>query len=423
MMNPFNKSFLLPLAFFCSSAFSSPKEGTIKLYQIGKNGRYCVSTSGEESGCISGVNESKDWVNILDTLKDSNVEFYNLTDVVHDMRFSGVNAEDMPVQRPGAEAASKTMTQADPEKRSIECSFHGSQVGLGYRVVALEEKTAGHPGASQMANNPRVASINSNTDAEENIRPFSLVQSLAPTKLADVSAYVLANGNPEEADWLRKTRPELSNGSPEKTSEVNQIKQSGSTWEVGLLNPLPDLALSPVNISQETELRAIEEPAGIEMKRNPLERFPSWLIFTNGKYPDADKYYFEGGTLVLLPPSGDDFFNPSSLARNQELSPASLLPAGSSLGGSTQSLFKASPLGLVTPQNMGEPRKWRGSWMILLGLGLVTASRLFERRQGERRKNPLAQAPSIPVTNAIKGSGVSASALLGLKKSEKNKAL
>ena len=407
----------MPGVFLSFMAFSAPKEGTIKLYQIGKNGRYCVSTSGDESGCISGIDENKEWINILDTIKDSNVEFYNLTDVVHDMRFSGVNAEDMPIQRPGAEAASKTMTQTDLERRSIECSFHGAQVGVGYRVVALEEKSAGHPGASQMANNPGIPGVNPNSDDGESFRSFAQVQALAPTRLADVSPYVLANGNPEEAQWLRKIRPELSNEPAQKSSEV-AIKGTSSNWEVGTLNPLSDFVLSQVNVGRETQVGELEEPELLsEKKATSKNRFPSWLIFKSGKYPDSDKYYFEGDTLVLLS-DGEAFFNPS-LTQNPTLA-ASLIPSGKSLGGKNRLPLKKTQLGLQSSKEPEGRFKW--SWMIFTGLGLLTASRLLERREGDRRKNTTLSAPAIPLSKTLKGSGAGASALLALKKSSKNKA-
>ena len=242
---------LLGVVLFFSNLTLAEQEGTVKLYQIGKNGKYCVSTSGDEKGCISGRKDNNELVNYLDMIKNQNVEFYNLSDVVHDMRFTGANAEDMPIQRPGAEAASKTLRSADPEKQAIECTFHGAQVGVGYRVLTAEEKSAPHPGAPEMTAGRTGSGVNANSDTGGNSRSFSQVQSLSPTSLADVSSFVLAQGNPMEAEWLMKTRPELQQQFPERASALGLEKnpsgpqtKANPEWQISVSNKLPGGAKS-----------------------------------------------------------------------------------------------------------------------------------------------------------------------------------
>jgi hypothetical protein len=168
----------------------------LDLYQIGQDGVYCVSLTQSKKDCISGADEHGNPVNRLDVLKGRAVVFHNLSDAPHDMNFTGANAEDVPDQAPNGSAVSKVMRITDPSTQKITCSYHGDQLGLGYRVPdggpAEEEQMSGHkkPPAGGMGD--------PGPDRQ-----------LVPTGLADVSEYIIKKGSKGDVGRLLARRPDL----------------------------------------------------------------------------------------------------------------------------------------------------------------------------------------------------------------------
>jgi len=208
----------IPMAFSAMAGAEDTENGAVVLYQIGHDGKYCVSMTKDESGCVSGSHPNGDAINTLKLLKDRKVVFYNLSDAPHDMRFSGKNADDLPTQQPGASAAMKQMTVEDLMKNKITCSFHGSQLEVGFKVLPKENPNAmtGHqqPGADGETPTAQKSTEMANRGAEMgggagmDTTPEPVIR----TGLADVSAQVLAKGRPDDVERLLQARPELMDG-------------------------------------------------------------------------------------------------------------------------------------------------------------------------------------------------------------------
>lgn len=183
------------------------KGDSVKLYQIGKAGYYCLSITRDESGCISGTNEDGTPVNVLDFLKGRKVTFENLSDAPHDMKFSGNNAEEIPPQAPQGEVVGKQMNAVDNNTAKITCSFHGDQLGVGYKVPEakpVEELNAGH---IQRGGLPEEAFAEKAPGATG-----TLAEGARPTRrtgLADVSEKVLSRAESQDVARLIANRPDL----------------------------------------------------------------------------------------------------------------------------------------------------------------------------------------------------------------------
>ena len=134
------KTTLLITFLWATIAVAADPQTSVTLYQIGQKGRYCLSLTKDEGGCISGMDGGGAAINIVDVTRGKKVKFENLSDAPHDMKISGENAEDLPAQGVGANPVLKQMDKEDRNKQSITCSFHGNQLGVGYRVL---DDTAG----------------------------------------------------------------------------------------------------------------------------------------------------------------------------------------------------------------------------------------------------------------------------------------
>lgn len=186
---------------YVASGADNPE--VIVLYQVGQNGRYCVSLTPDSSSCVSGIDENGNRYNTLDITQGKQVVFRNVSDAPHDMVVTGVNKENIPAQAPNGDDAVKKMQIEDPNKEKITCSFHGDMLSVGYRVpkrMNEEEPREGHK------ENPDAERVVTNTD-------FSPTESnrknIMRTPMADVSNEVLKKGRPEEVARLVAARPEL----------------------------------------------------------------------------------------------------------------------------------------------------------------------------------------------------------------------
>jgi hypothetical protein len=107
------------------------------------------------------------------------------------------------------------MEVEDPNKEKITCSFHGDQLGLGYRVTAPVLNPGGVGDGHKEV--PGGGGVNGSSNLAMNEADVSLSgNSLPPQKtqrtgLADVSNEVLRKGRPEEVANLIAARPELMN--------------------------------------------------------------------------------------------------------------------------------------------------------------------------------------------------------------------
>lgn len=178
----------------------------IALYQIGKQGRYCVSLTQDASGCISGTDAQGEVINVMDVLKGGKVIFRNLSDAPHDMKISGANGEDLPPQDPNAADVEKGMLTVDLSKQKITCSFHGDQLGLGYRVPEVQAFANGH--------NTPLGSTPQFTAADSEAKPIS------KTSLADVSNFIMNGLFPTEKKRLMAGRPDVAAAYPEIAAEL-----------------------------------------------------------------------------------------------------------------------------------------------------------------------------------------------------------
>ena len=214
--------------------FADPgQESTVYLYQIGSRGNYCISVNGDEKGCISGADDGGKAINTMDMLKDHKVAFKNLSDAPHDMVFSGKNAEALAPQMPNQKDVSKQMKSVDPDKQEITCSFHGLQLGVGYRVLApVEEAEAGHT----MLPNSQESALAMGSDFGN---PRAGIQSLMTTGLSDVSDFMMRFGPRTEATRLLESRPELKSAYAKEAAQLkgdNKIDFNGMVLERTGLN-------------------------------------------------------------------------------------------------------------------------------------------------------------------------------------------
>lgn len=181
------------------------KKDNLKLYQIGTDGNYCLSITRDKSGCVSGLDDGGTTINTLDITKGKNIIFENLSDAFHDMKLSGRNAADLPAQGPNAAAAQKEMAVEDMNKERITCSFHGDQLGVGYRVPKGDVAVGG--GHKDPVYNPQG---NPDGAGQNTLAVDTTPQKIVRTGLADVSSEVLAKGRPAEVQRLITARPDLA---------------------------------------------------------------------------------------------------------------------------------------------------------------------------------------------------------------------
>ncbi len=195
---------ILTGAFLHLAAIGDP-ETSVTLYQIGSKGKYCLSLTKEDSGCISGMDQAGQAINLVDVTKGKKVQFENLSDAPHDMRITGANAENMPAQEVGAGAVYKKMDVEDRSKQSITCSFHGNQLGVGYRV--LDDVAGGKPQAnSEHRDRSKDGQLGDGGEASGEVEgPRAIVR----TGLADVGKEIMGKGKPEDVAKLVAQRPEL----------------------------------------------------------------------------------------------------------------------------------------------------------------------------------------------------------------------
>lgn len=204
-------------ALLSSSAWAA--QDTVTLYQVGRNGNYCLSLTTSEKGCISGTNEDGSTINVMDIIKGKNVVFRNLSDAPHDMKFSGANAEEMAPQMPNGADAVKRLGAEDMQKQKITCSFHGAQLSVGYRVPAQRAPDApggdggGHKDPVSGGGGPQA----SGGQAPAGGPPMAggaagggePATKMKYTGLADVSGEVLKKGSAAEVASLVQARPDL----------------------------------------------------------------------------------------------------------------------------------------------------------------------------------------------------------------------
>ena len=182
-----------------------------RLYQIGADGKYCLSITRDVSGCVSGENDNGKNINVLDFIRGKRVVFENLSDAPHDMKFSGANAQDLPVQPPGGADAQKQMTAVDLTAQKISCSFHGAQLGVGYRVpnASGTQIMEGHKEVSSAGRpdyDPANGAGGSQPGGGASAGPS---QKIVRTSLTDVAAEVLTKGRQADVEKLVTSRPEL----------------------------------------------------------------------------------------------------------------------------------------------------------------------------------------------------------------------
>lgn len=152
----------------------------------------------DAAGCISGVDEQGRARNVLGMFRGQYVEFVNLSDAPHDMIFSGANTDNLPAQYPGATMARKQMMYVDDKAEMIECSFHGKQLGTGYKVKEVDQ--GGGDWDKKEGHRPDGSTPKTNTEGPSRIN-F--------TGLADVGREVMSRGRPEDVKNLLASRPEL----------------------------------------------------------------------------------------------------------------------------------------------------------------------------------------------------------------------
>lgn len=177
------------------AAIGNIAEAKLQLYQVGRDGKYCISMTQDESGCISGAKGDGSSENVLDMMEKGEVTFVNISDSPHDMKIKGKNAADLPPQYPGTASVDKQFNQADPEARTIECSFHGQMLQVGYRVMP--------------------AAMGQDEGGDDGHRPdptggLGAAQPIKNTRLADVSDFILGKGAGADIQRLLNSRPELS---------------------------------------------------------------------------------------------------------------------------------------------------------------------------------------------------------------------
>jgi len=193
------------------NAFAESGDNTVvRLYQIGRDGSYCLSITKDQSGCVSGEDDAGKNINILDFIKGKRVVFENLSDAPHDMKFSGANAQDLPVQQPNGADAVKQIAAVDMTPQKISCSFHGAQLGVGYRApnASGSQIQEGHKetGYESRPNVDTASGIGGETTAGGGAS-----RKITRTGLADVSGEVLAKGRQADVEKLVAARPELLN--------------------------------------------------------------------------------------------------------------------------------------------------------------------------------------------------------------------
>ncbi len=196
-------TFFITLMLALPSVLQAAGNTSVTLYQIGSKGKYCLSLSRDESGCISGQDGGGNPINIVDITRGKEVRFENLSDAPHDMKISGANKENLPAQGPGAAPVEKTMAQEDRNKEKITCSFHGDQLGVGYRV--LDDTAAAKTGQGEHRNRRNDLPAGTEPSAGD-IDPTRAIRN---TGLADVGREVMAKGKPEDVAKLLEARPEL----------------------------------------------------------------------------------------------------------------------------------------------------------------------------------------------------------------------
>lgn len=192
----------------------------LNLYQIGAKGRYCVSLTPNENGCISGANAEGNPVNVLDLYAGYDLVFSNLSDVIHDMKTEGNNSQ-AGVQPPNGPDAILKMDNPDSEKRAVTCSLHGKQLGFGYTVS--DKINSGQGDGHRLTDS--IDGRPSGTDQGE-IRDLGFTTGLnvKPTQLFDVADFVMKSGTPLDRKQLIDQRPELkflaTNDNPSNPGEA-----------------------------------------------------------------------------------------------------------------------------------------------------------------------------------------------------------
>jgi hypothetical protein len=202
----------LAIMVFANIAFGAGGEGanesnTIRLYQVGTKGHYCVSLSKSTAGCISGVDEDGEPINVLDVAIEKNkgarfVTFENLSDAPHDMKFTGANAEDIPAQEPGGEVAQKAIKIEDLSTQKMNCSFHGDMLGVGYRVPSMISESIDNEPGHRERGEGGTDTVGSKVDPGP-------AKAITSTGLADVGKEIMKKGRPGEVEKLVGARPEL----------------------------------------------------------------------------------------------------------------------------------------------------------------------------------------------------------------------
>lgn len=308
------------------------EESSIVLYQVGSKGKYCLSLTRDESGCVSGEDKAGNSINIMDVTRGKNVRFENLSDAPHDMRITGANKENLPAQGPGAAPVDKLMAKEDRDKQKITCSFHGDQLGVGYRVLD-DSANAKAGGKAEGHKEPGVGGGNRPTPGEgggematsSTTGPIDPARPIRNTGLADVAKEVLAKGRPDEVKQLLNARPELMGD----LKEVRPLL--AEELAKGTLDPE---SVEPGALDQEETLKAFAEGRQLvlDANGNPVLAEDNSGSGSNGGIENRDARS-KGRTGGAIPRSAD-----TALDRSQEL---------------TADLHRASPADLTFSRGRG----------------------------------------------------------------------
>lgn len=206
---------LLPVSIVLFSVIAIADSSTkrVVLFQVGQDGNYCVSTTPDAGGCISGVDEAGNTINIMDMFRGKEVVFENVSDAPHDMKFTGENEDHLAAQFPGDGAVNKKLERKDMTNQKINCSFHGDQLAVGYRVPEQGGEAAQ---AIKGVHNEKIGN-----------QQAIVSRTVQNTGLADVSDQIIRKGDTAELEALVKARPELINALQETRPETAKelIKQ------------------------------------------------------------------------------------------------------------------------------------------------------------------------------------------------------
>ncbi len=399
-----------------SFAESKESQGMIKLYQIGQKGRYCISLNGDESGCISGSNDAGKPMNTLDSLKGYKFEFQNLSDAPHDMRFTGKNAEDLVPQDPKGPKALKQVTEEDPDTQQILCSFHGLQLGLGYRVLTEANKQ------DPLLGHRKVDGDNSDVSTSEPSASAPVMQ----TQLRDVSDFILTKGSAAEAARLVESRPELKEAYAKALAEKASQESKGSK-ELASKTKTPGAGwVSDSSGNEEVINRLLDETSSLDPRAQDQDtsfenldtagarrELASAANSARGSSEKGTLIFLVGSTLAeqLLAETENDLSKQLVKQGYGSNRMMGTLPELAQLKKGVGDRSLASPSLAKTPENSTHLSKW---WLAVLA-AVIAKQLLNSKKQAPRLAKSISSTSKDNSTQA----GVRILTLLGLAASER----